>query len=61
MHRLGHKKFYVQGGDWGAAVGSAMATLFPEDVLGYHTNMPVTHVSKASKAKIVQDLLKARV
>ncbi|XP_060807846.1 juvenile hormone epoxide hydrolase isoform X2 [Amyelois transitella] len=39
MKRLGYDKFYFQGGDWGAFVGSAMATIFPEEVLGYHTNM----------------------
>lgn len=30
MNRLGFKKFYVQGGDWGSLIGSDMATLFPE-------------------------------
>lgn len=40
MHRLGHKNFYVQGGDFGHMVGSHMATLFPKEVLGFHTNLP---------------------
>lgn len=39
MERLGHKKFFVQGGDWGALVASQISTLFPDDVLGHHTNM----------------------
>ncbi|XP_068146113.1 juvenile hormone epoxide hydrolase 1 [Drosophila tropicalis] len=39
MLRLGYKKFFVQGGDWGSIVGSHLATLFPENVLGYHSNM----------------------
>lgn len=39
MKRLGYKKYYVQGGDWGSLIGSHIATLFPENVLGYHTNM----------------------
>ncbi|KAJ2945016.1 hypothetical protein O0L34_g1912 [Tuta absoluta] len=39
MHRLGHKKFYVQGGDWGAAIAGAISTIFPDEVLGYHSNM----------------------
>ncbi|KAK9732161.1 Epoxide hydrolase N terminus [Popillia japonica] len=38
MHRLGYKKFYIQGGDWGAFILSNMATLFPEAVLGAHSN-----------------------
>ncbi|XP_075986256.1 juvenile hormone epoxide hydrolase-like [Anticarsia gemmatalis] len=41
MHRLGYNKFYVQGGDWGARVGSDIATLYPEEVLGYHTNFAI--------------------
>ncbi|XP_068624243.1 juvenile hormone epoxide hydrolase-like [Battus philenor] len=41
MHRLGHKRFYVHGADWGSVVLSNMATFFPEEVLGYHTSMPV--------------------
>ncbi|GBP32303.1 Juvenile hormone epoxide hydrolase [Eumeta japonica] len=40
MHRLGHKKFYVQGGDWGSITVSNMATLFPQEILGHHTNCP---------------------
>lgn len=39
MNRLGHKKFYIQGGDWGSAIGSSMATLFQNEVLGFHSNM----------------------
>lgn len=30
MRRLGFKKYYAQGGDWGSAIGSNMATLFPD-------------------------------
>ena len=39
--RLGHEKFYTQAGDWGAAITMAMAILYPENVLGYHTNFSV--------------------
>ncbi|XP_046972734.1 juvenile hormone epoxide hydrolase-like [Vanessa cardui] len=39
MNRLGHKKFYIQGGDWGAVVASQMATMFQNDILGMHSNM----------------------
>ncbi|XP_063834326.1 juvenile hormone epoxide hydrolase-like [Ostrinia nubilalis] len=45
MNRLGHKKFYVQGGDWGAAVASSLSTLFPEDILGHHSNMLIVQNS----------------
>lgn len=28
MKRLGHEKFYVQGGDWGSLIASNMGTLY---------------------------------
>lgn len=34
MTRLGYQKFYIQGGDWGSIIGSSLATLFPENVIG---------------------------
>ncbi|XP_028164043.1 juvenile hormone epoxide hydrolase-like [Ostrinia furnacalis] len=40
MKRLGHDQFYVQGGDFGHIIGSSMATLFPKEVIGFHTNLP---------------------
>ncbi|XP_017483845.1 PREDICTED: juvenile hormone epoxide hydrolase 1 [Rhagoletis zephyria] len=39
MLRIGFDKFLVQGGDWGSITGSAISTLFPENVLGFHSNM----------------------
>lgn len=39
MVRLGHEKFFIQGGDWGSTIGSNIATIFPDNVLGYHSNM----------------------
>lgn len=49
MIRLGHQSFFIQGGDWGSILGSHIATIFPQNVLGYHTNMcfsnnPVNHL-----------------
>lgn len=49
MIRLGHQKFFVQGGDWGSILGSHITTIFPDNVLGYHSNMcfstsPLTHL-----------------
>lgn len=38
MQRLGYTRFYVHGGDWGAEIGAAVATLFPEEVIGFHSN-----------------------
>ncbi|VDM70267.1 unnamed protein product, partial [Strongylus vulgaris] len=39
MERLGFKKYYLQGGDWGSMVTINMAKLYPEKVLGIHLNM----------------------
>ncbi|XP_015599931.1 juvenile hormone epoxide hydrolase 2 [Cephus cinctus] len=39
MLRLGFEQFYTQGGDWGAVILANMASLFPEHVLGLHSNM----------------------
>ncbi|KAJ8985149.1 hypothetical protein NQ317_012801 [Molorchus minor] len=39
MKRLGHNRFYVQGGDWGAGVATYMSTFFPENIIGGHTNL----------------------
>ncbi|XP_017865176.1 PREDICTED: juvenile hormone epoxide hydrolase 1 [Drosophila arizonae] len=39
MLRLGFDKFLIQGGDWGSTIGSNLATLFPENTLGFHSNM----------------------
>ncbi|KAL7736855.1 hypothetical protein ACLKA6_015689 [Drosophila palustris] len=39
MLRLGFNKFLVQGGDWGSLIGSNLAALFPDNVLGYHSNV----------------------
>jgi pimeloyl-ACP methyl ester carboxylesterase len=38
MKRLGHEKFLFQGGDWGAGVGGMMAGIFPENLIGLHSN-----------------------
>lgn len=43
MDRIDIKKYYIQGGDWGAIIGSRMTTLFPENIIGYHSNMCMNH------------------
>lgn len=30
MQRIGYQKYYVQGGDWGALVGTIMGSVFPQ-------------------------------
>ncbi|GBM33843.1 Epoxide hydrolase 1, partial [Araneus ventricosus] len=39
MDRLGHKTFYVQGGDWGSYISSLMARYYPPRIRGLHVNM----------------------
>ncbi|KAL9705832.1 hypothetical protein quinque_009350 [Culex quinquefasciatus] len=39
MTRLGHKKYLLQGGDWGSLIANYMATYFQDNVLGVHLNM----------------------
>lgn len=39
MVRLGYDRFIIQGGDCGSIIGSAIAVLFPQNVIAYHSNM----------------------
>ena len=39
MIRLGHDRFYCQGGDWGSMVTTLVSTFYPDNVLGLHINM----------------------
>jgi len=39
MTRLGYERFGFQGGDWGAFVGSRMASKFSSRIVGLHLNM----------------------
>lgn len=41
MKRIGTPNYYVQGGDFGSMIASAMATLFPQNVFGFHSNFCV--------------------
>ncbi|EFA00569.1 Juvenile hormone epoxide hydrolase 1-like Protein [Tribolium castaneum] len=52
MKRLGFDRYYVQGGDWGSAVTSAMALYYPDRVKGIHLNMCVSN-SYLAKLKLL--------
>lgn len=41
MSRLGYTEWLAQGGDWGAAVTTAIGQLAPEGCRGIHVNMPI--------------------
>lgn len=56
MLRLGYDKFIVQGGDWGSIIGSNLATIFPDNVIGYHSNMCILNTPLALMKLIVASL-----
>ena len=39
MSELGYERFALQGGDWGAFIGSRIAATYPERVIGLHLNL----------------------
>lgn len=48
MIQLGYDKFFIQGGDWGSLLGSNIATMFPDNVLGFHSNMCIINTPIAN-------------
>jgi pimeloyl-ACP methyl ester carboxylesterase len=45
MDRLGYERYGAQGGDWGAAVTTALGATDTEHLVGIHLNMPVVIAS----------------
>ncbi|MFD7712985.1 epoxide hydrolase family protein [Streptomyces sp. NPDC059786] len=39
MRSLGHERYGVQGGDWGAAISRELGRIRPENVIGVHLNL----------------------
>lgn len=52
MHRLGYDRFVAQGGDWGAAVTTAVALARPPGCLGIHLNMPLVFPEASDMADL---------
>ncbi len=44
---LGHRRYGLQGGDWGAILGTRLAAAFPDDLVGLHLNMPFCYPPSA--------------
>jgi pimeloyl-ACP methyl ester carboxylesterase len=42
MKRLGYDRYVAQGGDWGAAVTTALGAMAPEGLAAIHLNMPIS-------------------
>ena len=62
MQRLGYTGWVAQGGDWGAAVTTAIGQLAPEGCRGIHLNMPIGRPGpedmQSSDPKVKRALLK---
>ena len=43
MERLGYSRWVAQGGDWGAAVTTAIGVIRPEGCAAIHVNMPLAY------------------
>lgn len=56
MLRVGHKKFVIQGGDWGSIIGSNIATLFPQNVIAYHSNFCVVRTPLSTIKLLIASL-----
>ena len=50
MRRLGYTRYLAQGGDWGAAVTTAIGIQARGAVFGIHTNMPNARATRESLA-----------
>lgn len=63
MHSLGHERFFVAGGDWGAIIAGQMCNRHPQSIRGHHSTMlPVFPPAEnamdgvtAHEAKLVED------
>ncbi|MDD5333883.1 MAG: epoxide hydrolase [Rhodoferax sp.] len=52
MKRLGYQRYFAQGGDWGAAVTTAIGMLAPPECAGVHLNMPLIYPDKTDLAEL---------
>ena len=59
MRRLGYTRWVAQGGDWGAAVTTAIGAQAPEGCAGIHVNMPVARPLPEDMAAPGADELRA--
>ncbi len=52
MRRLGYEDFVAQGGDWGAGVTNAIATLNPPGLRGIHLNLVLANLAPEDMADL---------
>lgn len=60
MLRLGHNKFFIHGGDWGSEIGNNIATLYPENVIGFHSNGCISNTMLAYLKQIFASIMPRR-
>jgi len=52
MQRLGYRRYFAQGGDWGAAVTTAIGMIAPPECAGVHLNMPLIYPGRDDYAQL---------
>ena len=55
MRRLGYDRYVAQGGDWGSAVTSAMATIRPAQLAAIHLNFVIATPTPEDLANLSED------
>lgn len=60
MLKLNFDRFLVQGGDWGSIIGNQLTTLYPENVIGYHSNMCLVSTPLAFIKMLIASLFPSR-
>ena len=60
MGELGYERYAVQGGDWGAIIGTRMARAFPEAVSALHLNFAPGGVPPAEGETVSEEEQEAR-
>lgn len=54
MARLGHERYFAQGGDWGAMVTTALSRRDPEHCAGIHLNMAMAMPTQDDVAQLTE-------
>lgn len=54
MQRLGYQRYFAQGGDWGAAVTTAIGMIAPPECAGVHLNMPLIYPDRDDFAQLTE-------
>jgi epoxide hydrolase len=55
MIRLGYRRYYAQGGDWGAAVTTMISLQDTEHCHGIHVNLPMVRPDPATMASLTDE------